>query len=52
LLVQLPADMYAGPGDLVAVRLGDPKSSQLAHILPAVAVNRVVETPGAASVGR
>jgi hypothetical protein len=52
LLVQLPTDMYAGPGDLVAVRLGDPKSSQLAQILPAVAVNRAVETPGAASVGR
>jgi len=52
LLVQLPADMNAGPGDLVAVRIGDPKSSQLAQILPTVAVNRAVETPGAASVGR
>jgi hypothetical protein len=52
MLVQLPVDMNAGPGDLVAVRLADPKSSQLAQILPAVAVNRAVETPGAASVGR
>jgi hypothetical protein len=52
ILVQLPADMNAAPGDLVAVRLGDPKSTQLAQILPTVAINRAVETPGAASVGR
>jgi hypothetical protein len=52
MLVQLPADMNAAPGDLVAVRLGDPKSTQLAQILPTVAVNRAVEMPGAASVGR
>jgi hypothetical protein len=52
LLVQLPTDMDARPGDLVAVRLADPKSSQLAQILPQVAVNRAIEIPGAASVGR
>ncbi len=52
LLLQLPADMDAKPGDFVTVRLADPKSSRLAQILPAVAVNRAPETPGAASVGR
>jgi hypothetical protein len=52
ILVQLPADMSAAPGDLVAVRLGDPKSTLLAQTLPTVAVNRAADAPGAASVGR
>lgn len=52
LLVQLPSDMNPAPGDLVAVRLADPKTSQLAQILPAVAVNRAVDAGSGASVGR
>jgi hypothetical protein len=52
ILVQLSSDMNPAPGDLVAVRLANPKSTQLAHILPEVAVNRAVEIPGASSVGR
>lgn len=52
LLVELPSDMDPAPGDLVAVRLADPKTSQLAQILPAVAINRAVEAGSGASVGR
>lgn len=52
LLVQLPGEMPAAPGDLVAVRLADPKTSPLAQILPALAVNRAVEAGGGSSVGR
>lgn len=52
LLVQLPSDMNPAPGDLVAVRLADPKTSQLAQILPALAVNRAVDAGSGASVGR
>jgi hypothetical protein len=52
ILVQLPADMDAALGDVVAIRLGDLKSTQLAQVLPTVAVNRAIEIPGAASVGR
>ena len=39
-LVQMPKDMSVGVGDTVALRLGEPKSTQLAEILPGVAVNR------------
>jgi hypothetical protein len=39
-LVLLPRDMNAAIGDVVALRLGEPKSTQLAEVLPAVAVNR------------
>ncbi|HEX7251038.1 MAG TPA: hypothetical protein VF262_11705 [Burkholderiales bacterium] len=52
LLVQLPGGFPAAPGDLVAVRLADPKTSPLAQVLPAVAVNRAVDGGGASSVGR
>jgi hypothetical protein len=41
-LVQMPAEMNAKPGDLVAVRLAEPKSSQLAQILPELAVSRAI----------
>jgi hypothetical protein len=63
MLVQMPVEMMAGVGDLVAVRLGEPKSSQLAQILPTVTVSRAIEiepgspqfagsaTSGAASSG-
>ena len=43
LLVQMPADLRAGIGDLVGVRLGAPKSTELAQLLPALAVNRAIE---------
>jgi hypothetical protein len=42
-LVQLPSEMNAAVGDVVAVQLGEPKSTQLAQILPAVAVNRAIK---------
>lgn len=41
-LVELPADMAAAVGDVLALRLGEPKSTQLAEILPAVAANRAL----------
>jgi hypothetical protein len=41
--VRMPAAFNAGVGDLVAVRLAEPKSSQLAQILPQVAVSRALE---------
>jgi hypothetical protein len=40
-LVQVPAGMDATVGDIVALNLGEPKSTQLAAVLPAAAVNRV-----------
>jgi hypothetical protein len=42
-LVQMPAGFDPLVGDLVAVRLAEPKSSQLAQILPQVAVSRALE---------
>lgn len=41
-LVQLPPEMNASVGDLVALRLGEPKSTQLAEVLPATAANRAL----------
>jgi hypothetical protein len=41
-LVFLPRGMEAALGDRVAVRLGEPKSTQLAGVLPAVASNRAL----------
>ena len=53
LLVQLPAGMETTPGELVAIRVGDPKSSPLAQVLPTVAVNRALEgADEGSSVGR
>ena len=54
LLVQLPSDMDTAPGELVAIRLGDPKASPLAQVLPTVAVNRAREAGAeeGSSVGR
>ena len=52
-LVQMPADLNPKVGDLVAVRLAEPKSSQLAQILPTVTVGRALALePESASVGR
>jgi hypothetical protein len=41
-LVPLAAGMPVSVGDLVALRLGEPKSTQLAQIVPGVALNRAV----------
>jgi hypothetical protein len=41
-LVQMPADLHVQAGDRVALRLGEPKSTQLAEILPFVAMNRAL----------
>ncbi|MGE5641291.1 MAG: hypothetical protein ACM30H_14470 [Clostridia bacterium] len=41
-LVLLPRGMEASLGDRVALRLGEPKSTQLAGVLPAVASNRAL----------
>ena len=41
-LVLLPQGMDAVIGDRVALRLGEPKSTQLAEVLPGVAINRAL----------
>lgn len=51
ILVQLADGIDVAPGDRVLVRLADPLTSPLAQVLPALAVNRVLEA-GDASVGR
>jgi hypothetical protein len=51
-LVQMPAGLEAGVGDLVAVRLAEPKSNQLAQILPQVAVSRALEVNPPQFAGR
>ena len=51
-LVQIPGAMNAAIGDVVAVRLAEPKSSQLAQILPQVAVSRVLEVNPPQFAGR
>ncbi len=43
MLVQLPAGMSALPGDMVSVRLGEPKSGQLARVLPTTVISRALE---------
>jgi hypothetical protein len=51
-LVQMPAGLEAGVGDLLAVRLAEPKSNQLAQILPQVAVSRALEVNPPQFAGR
>ncbi|MBV8030677.1 MAG: hypothetical protein JO035_04140 [Betaproteobacteria bacterium] len=41
-LVVLPSGMSASVGDAVALRLGEPKSSQLAAVMPLISVNRAL----------
>ena len=41
-LVLLPQGMSAAVGDRVALRLGEPKSTQLAEVMPALAVHRAL----------
>jgi len=52
LLVKVPEGIPAAPGDVVAIRLAEPKTSSLAEILPSIAENRAIESEGASSVGR
>ncbi len=47
--VMLPDGMRASIGDRVALRLGEPKSNELAAILPPLAVNRAFAISPAAS---
>jgi len=51
-LVQIPGAMNAAVGDVVAARMAEPKSSQLAQILPQVAVSRVLEVNPPQFAGR
>jgi hypothetical protein len=51
-LVQMPAALNAAVGDVVAVRLAEPKSNQLAQILPQVAVSRALEVNPPQFAGR
>jgi hypothetical protein len=52
LLVKVPAGIPAAPGDVVAIRLAEPKTSSLAEILPSIAENRAIGGETGSSVGR
>ncbi len=51
-LVRVPDDMSVAAGDLIAVRLGEPKSGQLAYVLPTTTVSRALGPDPNASIGR
>ena len=51
-LARVPDDQQVAPGQRIAVRLGDAKSSQLAQLLPTTAVSRAVGPDPNASIGR
>jgi hypothetical protein len=51
-LARVPDGMSVAAGDRIALRLGDPKSSQLAAILPTTTVSRAVAPDPNASIGR
>jgi len=51
-LAKMPREVQAGIGEQVAVRLADPKSSQLAQVLPALAAARALEAVPESSTGR
>jgi hypothetical protein len=51
-LARMPAEVQAGVGERVAVRLADPKSSQLAQVLPTLSTARAFEVPQQSSTGR
>ncbi len=51
-LVRVPDDMRVAAGDRIAVRLGAPKSNQLATILPTTTVSRALGPDPNASIGR
>jgi hypothetical protein len=48
----VPDDLRVARGDLIAVRVGAPKSNQLAHVLPTTTVSRAVAPDPNASIGR
>ena len=54
LLVRIPDGIPAAPGDVVAIRLAEPKASSLSEILPSIAENRAIEggNDSGSSVGR
>jgi hypothetical protein len=51
-LVRVPDDMRVAAGDRIAVRLGAPRSNQLATILPTTTVSRALGPDPNASIGR
>lgn len=51
-LARVPDDMRVARGDRIAVRVGAPKSSQLAYVLPTTTVSRAFEPDPSASTGR
>jgi hypothetical protein len=51
-LARMPAEVQAVVGERVAVRLADPKSSQLAQVVPTLAVSRALEIVPESSTGR
>jgi hypothetical protein len=51
-LARVPDDLRVARGDLIAVRVGAPKSNQLAHVLPTTTVSRAVAPDPNASIGR
>jgi hypothetical protein len=51
-LARIPDDQQVSPGQRIAVRVGDAKSSQLAQVLPTTAVSRAVGPDPNASIGR
>jgi hypothetical protein len=51
-LARVPDEMRVAPGDLISVRLGEPKSSQLATVLPTTTVTRALGADPNASIGR
>ena len=51
-LAKMPQDVQAGVGERVAIRLADPKSSQLAQVLPTLSTARTLEVLPESSTGR
>ncbi|HWA38340.1 MAG TPA: hypothetical protein VG873_10785 [Burkholderiales bacterium] len=52
-LARLPEELRVGPGDRIAVRVGDRKSSALAQVLPTTTVSRALgPVDPNASIGR
>ncbi len=51
-LAKMPAEVRAGVGERVAIRLANPKSTPLAQILPEVATARALESIPESSTGR
>ncbi|HYD56110.1 MAG TPA: hypothetical protein VEB41_04300 [Burkholderiales bacterium] len=52
ILARLPDEMPLSLGERIAVRVGAPKSSQLAYVLPMTTVSRAIAPDPNASMGR